>query len=59
MLLTVKYKKEMQTCFGVALKVDEDGCERGVRMTSFNYTEKKIFSKMETDMMIRTKIASV
>ena len=49
----------MQTCFGVALKVDEDGCERGVRMTSFNYTEKKIFSKMETDMMIRTKIASV
>ncbi len=48
-MLNVKYKKEMQGCFGVAIKVDEDGCERGLRMTPFNYTEKKILSKMETD----------
>lgn len=60
-MLNVKYEKEMQGCFGVEIKVDEDGCERGVRITitSFNYTEKKILSKMETDKMIHTEIASV
>ena len=58
-LLNVKYEKEMQGCFGVAIKVDEDGCEYGVRITPFNYTEKKILSKMETGKMMRTKIASV
>ncbi len=40
MLLNVKYKKEMHACFGVAIRVDEDGCEYGVRMTPFNYMEK-------------------
>ncbi len=59
MLLNVKYKKEMHVCFGVAIRVNEDGCEQGVRMTPFNYTEKKILSKMETDKMIRTKMARV
>ncbi len=37
--------------------MDEDGCEHSVRMTPFNYIEKKILSKMETDKMIHTKIA--
>jgi hypothetical protein len=58
-LLNVKYKKEMCACFRVAIRGDEDGCERSVRMTPLNYTEKKILSKMETHKMIHTKIALV
>jgi hypothetical protein len=58
-LLNVEYEKEMQACFGVAIRVDEDGYEHSVRMIPFNYTEKTIFSKMETDKTIRTKIALV
>jgi hypothetical protein len=39
--LNVKYEKEMRACFGVAIRVDEDGCECGVRMTPYNYTGEK------------------
>jgi hypothetical protein len=56
MLSNVNYKKEMWASFGVAIKVDEDGCERGVQMTPFNYTEKKTFPKMETGKIIGTKL---
>jgi hypothetical protein len=48
----------MQECLGDTIKVDEDGCECGMQMITFNDTEKKILSKMETGKMIRTKIAS-
>ena len=58
-LLNVKYEKEMRGCFGVAIRVGEDGCEHGVRMMPFNYTEKKIITKMESDRMMRTEIAHV
>ena len=35
------------------------GCEHGVRMTPFNYTEKKIITKMENNRLIRTEITNV
>ena len=58
-LLNVKFQKEMRAVFGVAMKLDERGCEHGVQLMPFDYTEKKVISKMEADKIILTEIARV
>ncbi len=58
-LLNVKFQKKMRADFGVEMKLDERRCEHGVRLMPFDYTEKKVISKMEADKIILTKIARV
>ena len=55
----MKFQKKMRADFGVEMKLDERRCEHGVRLMPFDYTEKKVISKMEADKIILTKIARV
>jgi hypothetical protein len=42
----------MWAFFGVAMKLDERGCEHGVQLMPFDYTEKRGISKMEADKIL-------
>ena len=57
-LLTVKFPKEARFCFGVAMKKN-DGEDEGWRMPTFDYTQKKIITKKDSDERLDKEIARV